>query len=131
MTKKILELTELKPTERVIEIDHPGNAEPIGIRVNIISINDERMVRLKRKFTDERLLLERRGKSFKAEHIEENRNSLCFAAMTGWEWYGDITYQGSKPEFNRKSCDEVLTDFPWFRDQIEEAISDDKAFFTI
>ncbi len=125
-----MDLNDLKPTERLVEILHPGTGEPIGIRVSIMSITDERMNKLRRKIQDERLRLETRGKNFKSDDVEENRNHLSFAAMTAWDWYGDITFDGVKPAFNQSQVSKVLTAFPWFRDQVEEAISDEKAFFT-
>lgn len=125
-----MDLNEVKPTERLVEIKHPGTGEDVGIRVAIMSVIDERMIKIKRKIQDNRLHLEARGKNFKSDDIEDNRNQLAFAAMTGWDWHGDINLNGKKPEFNLSSVSNVLTAFPWFRDQVEEAISDEKAFFT-
>ena len=127
-----MDISELKPAdERVIEITHPGTGDPIGVRVSLMSITDARMVKIKRKIQDERLRLEARGKNFKADDIEENRNELSFRAMTGWEWYDGANFKGDKnPVFNRATVDTVLTELPWFRDQIEEGVSDEKSFFT-
>lgn len=130
-----MDLNTLKPTERFVEIEHPKTGLPIGIKVSIVSINDDRMKRVKRKIQDERIRLESRGKGFKSEEIEDNRLILCFTAMTGWEWGKnpstdeDVTFNGSKPEFNMKNVREVFSALPWFQTQVEEAISDEAAFF--
>jgi hypothetical protein len=82
------ELTTIKPMDRVVEILSPAaSAHKIGIRVSLLSIEDDRMEKIKRAITNNRLALEARNKHFKAEDIEENTRDLIFAAMTGWEWY--------------------------------------------
>lgn len=139
------ELSTIAPTERKIEILHPGTGERLGVRVGVMHIDDERLTKMKRKITDRRLYLEARGKTFKAEEIEENKNELLFAAMTGWDWYNPTGAEGDDgfdadaapefegerdPDFNRKTVNAVLTKLPWFSDQVNEAIGDTKAFFT-
>lgn len=125
-----MDLTEILPSERVVEILHPGTEEPIGVRVTLMSITDERLKKLKRKFQDERLRLEARGKNFKSDELEENRDELAFKAMTSWDWYGDATFNGKKPEFNQANVLAVLQKLVWFRDQIEAEIGDEKSFFS-
>ena len=123
--------------ERTIEMKHPGNGALLGIRVSIMSITDPRMKKIRRQITDERLRLEARGKNFKADDIEDNRNKVTFSAMTGWEWYGknadgeQITFRGTVPEFNRKNVYDVFDSKEWFRDQIDEEIGQEKDFFEV
>jgi len=121
--------------DRVIDILHPGTKEPLGIKVSIMHIDDDRMKKIKRKITDERLRLEQRGKNFKAEDLESNRSTLLFSAMTGWEWGKDAdgdqnTFHGEIPDFDRRTVIAVLDEKPWFADQINEAISETEAFFS-
>ena len=139
----MVDLSKIKASERTVEILHPGTGEKLGVRVPLVSIDDDRMKAVKRSITDRRLHLEQRGKHFKAEEIEENRNNLLFKAMTGWEWYnptgneGDEGYDadampdfgGEVPEFNRRNVVAVFEAMSWFRDQLDEAIGDEKAFF--
>ena len=124
-----MDITELKPTERFIEIVHPANGKELGIKVSILSINDVKLKKIKRRIQDERLRLEARGKSFKSEDIEENLNDVLFNAITGWEWYGDVDFNGEKPLFNQKNVKDVFEELPWFKTQVEEAITDEQAFF--
>lgn len=124
-----MDLNTLKPVERTIEIVHPTTGKELNIKVSLISISDERLAKVKRRIQDEKLRLEARGKNFKSEDIEENRNILIFGAMTGWEWSKDAKFNGEKPAFNLKTVTEILTALPWFREQLEEAISDEQAFF--
>lgn len=133
-----MDLSELKPSERMVEILTPGTKKPLGVRVSILHINDERLKKIKRQFQDERYRLEARGKQFKAETIETNLNELTFAAMVGWEWYsptGDdkdrAKFKGEVPEFNKRNVLEIFDQLPWFRDQIGEEMGDDEAFFRV
>lgn len=139
------DLANIQTNDRTIEILHPGNGERIGVRVTVMHIDDERLAKIKRGITDRRLYLEARGKVFKAEEIEENKNNLLFGAMTGWEWYNPTGKEGDEgfdasaapsfdgdnnPDFNRKNVNAVLTKLPWFSDQVNEAVGDTKAFFS-
>jgi hypothetical protein len=138
-----MDISALKPTNRVIEIKNPGTGEPLGVRVTIVSMDDDRLKTAKRAIMDRRLYLEQRGKSFKAEEVEENTHNLLWAATIGWEWYnptgseGDIgynpdampTFEAEQPEFNQRNFKRVITTLPWFADQINEEIGERKAFF--
>lgn len=138
-----MDLKNLKPSERMVEIVHPATKEPLGVRVSLVHINDDSLKKLKRSFQDERYRLEARGKQFKAENVENNLNELTFAAMKGWEWYnptgkkGDkgfkesasALYKGAVPEFSKKNVFEIFEELPWFRDQIGQEMGDDEAFF--
>jgi hypothetical protein len=126
-----VDLSDLKPVERNIEILHPKTKEPIGVTVSILSINDDRLKNIKRKIQDQRLNLERKGKNFKSSDIEENEIALLFGAMVGWSWEGDACYKGEKPAFNKQNVSEVMTDLTWFKDQVMEEISDEENFFQI
>ena len=127
-----MDISELSPQERIVDILHPGTGEPLGIKVTLLSLLDERMKRIKRRLTDSRLVLDQKGKKFKASDIEENENALLFEAMTAWVWEGDATWKGEKPEFNRKNVTEVLTSpkHEWFKNQLMEAVSDEQSFFS-
>lgn len=137
-----MDISGIQPGERFIEITHPGTGRNIGVRVTIMSVQDERLKPLKKAITNERLRLEARGKNFKADDLEDNSNELVFKAMTGWQWYKinedgkedakgeQATFGGKVPDFNRANVIAVFNKLPWFRNQIDEAISEEKDFFT-
>jgi hypothetical protein len=132
-----MDIANIKPSERVLEIHHPADEdEKLGIRVSIVSINDPRLKKVKRKIQDEKLRLDARGKHFKSDDVEDNLHTMIFSAMTGWEWYSptgkkedDASFHGKKPEFNRASVLAVFSECEFIVDQLSEAISDEKAFF--
>lgn len=129
-----MDLSQLKPAERIVDILNPKTDAELGIKVTLISINDDKLKKIKRRIQDDKLRLEARGKNFKSDDIEENRNKLIFSAITGWMWGKDasgeeVTFKGEKPDLNQKNFNAIITELPWFREQLEEAISDEKAFF--
>lgn len=138
-----MDISAVKPTNRTIEIKHPGTGQPIGLRVIIVSVEDDRLKAVKRSIMDRRLYLEQRGKTFKAEEVEENTQNLLFTATLGWEWYnptgeeGDDgfdaeampDFEGEQPIFNQRNFRRVATKLSWFADQINEEIGERKAFF--
>jgi hypothetical protein len=125
-----MDISSLKPTERLVEIRHPGTGDNLGITVSVLSLLDDRMKKIKRRLLDNRLQLESKGKKFKSSDVEDNETALLFEAMTGWQWNGENTFRGEKPDFNIKNVKEVFTELEWFRNQIAEAVSDEEAFFT-
>lgn len=138
-----MDISTVKPTNRTIEIKHPGTGMPLGVRVTIVSVDDERLKKAKRDIMDRRLYLEQRGKVFKAEEVEENTQNLLFTATLGWVWYnptgdeGDDGYDPTampsfgdeQPAFNQRNFKRIITTLPWFADQINEEIGERKAFF--
>lgn len=125
-----MDLSNLKPADRIIEIVHPATEENLGVRVTVMSITDERMAKIKRRFQDERLRLEQRNKTFKAEEVENNLYELTAAAITSWEWYGpDVNFKGEKPNFDKYKAMQIFKELPWFHKQIQEAIGAEEDFF--
>lgn len=127
-----MDVSSLVPSERLIEITHPKTGEYLGIKITLLSLMDEKMVKIKRRIADNHLALTRKGKSLKSSEIEDNENLLIFEAMTGWIWEDDANWKGEKPEFNLKNVKEILNapGFEWFKRQLAEAIEDESAFFT-
>lgn len=124
-----MEICELKPVERALEIKHPSSGEELGITVTLVSLNDARMSALKRRIRVQSLERERRGKAINLDEVEKNELDLVIGAMTGWTWKGETTFHGQKPDFNEENIKAVFKELPWFKDQIAEAIGDEKSFF--
>jgi len=125
----MLDISEIGYIEKTIEICHPATKEPLGISVMVMSPDDPRLETIKTKIMDERLALEAKGKNFKAEQINKNRDMILFRAMTGWKWSGDANFKGEKPDFLQVNVLKVFNEPPWFRKQIDEAFSELEGFF--
>lgn len=131
-----MDISTVKPVSRHIEIKHPATGEPIGVRVEVVSVDDERLTPIKRKIQDRSMYLQQRSKTFKSDEIEENTRELLWTATIGWEWYSptgeeadQATFEGNVPEFNVKNFNKVTKALPWFQSQINEEVGETKAFF--
>jgi len=138
-----MDLATIKPSERTIEILHPASETPVGIRVSLLSIEDDRMKAIRRQITDNSLKMQAKNKAFKAEELERNQNMLMFTGTTGWEWYNPTGTEGDKgydsdampdfngevPDYNQKNFMAVASELYWFSEQVQEGIGDTKAFF--
>lgn len=128
------DLSTIKPAEIMLKIKHPATGRYIGVTVTVMSMFDERLKGVVRQIQDQRLRLEARGKHFKSEDIEDNGTEIAFRAMTGWVWEKDedgedATFHGKVPEFTKPVVKQVFTELPWFKNQIDVAISEEKDFF--
>lgn len=127
-----MDLSKIKPAERTIEIKHPGTGENLGIRITIMSPDDERLKSITRQINDKALYLRQRNKSFTSDEVEANTMRLMVTTILNWEWYGkDVTFEGTKPDFNAENVKRVLTSLEWFKKQVDEELSETKSFFTV
>ena len=125
-----MDISNIKPIERTIEIKHPKTNVELGIRVSLVSLNDPKLQSVRRKMTDLRTRYENRNKVMKAAELEEHDNEMLFTAMTSWDWYGkDSTFEGKKPKFNKVQVLQIFKTLPWFKEQLTEAITEEQAFF--
>lgn len=122
-----MDITSIAASERPVEINHPGTGEPIGLRVTLRPESDPAVEAVRRKWLNEKL--QRRSGRMTAERLEELQLALISAAATGWEWDGELTFNGDKPEFNPANLRKVLRALPWVKSQLDEALGDEAAFF--
>lgn len=138
-----MDISGLTPGERTIEIMHPATGLPLGVRVTICSIDDERLKKIKREINDERLKQDQRNKPPKTDEIERNAQKLLWTAARNWEWYnpsgneGDDGYDADEmpafhdeqPDFTQRNFNAVTSELPWFAAQLHEEVGDTKSFF--
>lgn len=138
-----MDIANLKPSERTIEMLHPATEKPLGIRIGLIAVTDPKMKSLRRQIQDQKNKAAMRGKALKSVETEENQNRLLFGVMTGWEWYNptgkpgdegydaeaDATFHKEKPPFTQAKVYAVLNELEWFADQLVKELDDEQAFF--
>lgn len=123
------DIASIKYVEKKVEIVHPATKEPLGVSVTLMSPDDARLEAVRTKLLDKRLALEAKGKNFKADEVNHNRDMVLFRAMTEWKWDGDATFEGEKPELTQANVLKVFNELPWFRKQVDEAFSEAEGFF--
>jgi hypothetical protein len=128
------DLSQIVASGRQIEIYYPNTTTPIGVRIDMVSLQDPRLLKLQRRMLDNRLQMEKRGKVFGADEITTNLNELLFTSCVSWDWYTPeggtpATFKDAVPDLNRKNLFEIFDTLPWFREQMNEALGDTEAFF--
>lgn len=125
-----MDIGKLTAGQKTYEITHPKTGANLGIRVIMVSLEDENMKKLRRVIADRASKMQLRGKTFSAAETERNWLNLLFSAIRGWEWYGDVDFHGSKPAFTMENFERICDELPWFRDQIDAEISEVSNFIS-
>lgn len=138
-----MDITAIKPSDRTIEIMRPGANVPLGIELTLISVDDERLAKVKRAITDKKLQLQRKGKDFTADDLKANKEMILLATIIDWRWYnptgveGDEGYDEEKhpsiegdenPEHNPRNVRKCIA-LDWFADQVWTEIAETDEFF--
>lgn len=92
--------------------------------------SDEGVKKIIRQLTDRANTQRLRGKIVTAAELEEYATKLISVQLVHWEWYGDVSFHGEKPEYSAANVIKVCSELGWFRDDVDEAIGDTKRFFT-
>lgn len=140
-----MDISGIKPTAQFLEILNPdGSGRKVGIRLELVSIDDDRLKAARRHIQDRQMHLSQRGKTFTPEQIEKNAIDLQAKTITGWTWYnptgeeGDDGYDPSQranfkgndnPPCTYETVREVLTEVRWFASQVSDMITDTERFF--
>lgn len=125
-----MDISTLTVTGKTYEVKHPKTGENIGIRLMMVSLEDESMRKVRRAISDRASKLQMRGKFLTAAEQERNWMDLLFTALRGWEWYGDVDFDKEKPAFTRENFDKICDRLPWFREQIDAEISEASNFIS-
>lgn len=120
------DLSLIVATQRHIDIKHPATDEPVGLVITILPDSHPQVRAASRKATNDRMLS--RGK-VTAEKLEAGRLDLLVASVGGWEWQGELTFHGEKPEFSEKALRALFKELPWVSDQVDMALGDRAEFF--
>ncbi len=120
------DIANIVATERAIDILHPATEEPVGLSITLLPDSHHTVKAAARKALNERL--SGKGK-LTAERIEANRLDLLVASVGGWEWQGDLTFRGEKPDYNEANVRKVLKALPWIKNQIDKELGETEEFF--
>jgi hypothetical protein len=76
--------------------------------------------------TNRRLQKAQKTKKFSMTSEEVEQSSLEVLARVTKEW--DIVLGGKTPKLDIQSATELYRDYPWIKDQVEEAVNDNASF---
>lgn len=107
------DLSSITPESRSITITNPKTAEPIGLTITLRPSSSPEVREVQRRMLNENL--RNKGK-LTAEKLEANRLDALVAATEGWDWEGDTTWHGEKPEATAQNFRKVYKEARWIRD---------------
>lgn len=130
-----MDISTIKPGDMELDIEHPSTGEFTGLRIHLISTDDDRLKKVQRKWTNLALAAsrQRRKNKLTAEQVEERGLELLATAMVKLEWLeGDdgkrASFNGEQPEASKEANLELLEQ-DWLRRQVDEALGDTAGFF--
>lgn len=123
-----MDLGNIKPVEKLVEIVHPGTGEKTGVTVTVVSLSDKATNDIKRNFQIRKMECERKGNILGYDEQNEYYNELLMACVTGWDWKDNI-FHDKPPVFNKENLKAVLDELDWFKNQLLEAVTDESSFF--
>lgn len=123
-----MDILAIQPSTISVDIKHPATGAPIGLKVECVSLEDDRVKAVERTIKNRAL---RGGRNtVTAEKIEDNTVELLSAAIVGWKWADDLTLGDLKnPQLTKINLGKLLA-VGWIAKQIDTALGDEAAFFS-
>lgn len=116
-----------------IELRHPATNEPLGIFWTVLGTDSDAFREYTKESLNDRIrkeaLAKKRGRDVEVRTIEDSEQdtiNLLTVCSTGWRSIDKptIAFKGEELQFNVANVKRVLTELPWIRRQIDEAIGD-------
>lgn len=138
-----MDILAIQPSTISVDIKHPATGAPIGLTIECVSLEDDRVKQVERAIKNRAL---RGGRNtVTAEKIEDNTVEILSAAVVGWKWEKPVlspakgkkaAVYGEQPDlegdpnpgFNKINVGKVLA-ASWIAKQIDQALGDEAAFF--
>lgn len=129
-----MDLLDLKPKSDTIEVilNHPATLEPIlkadgtEMSITVYAPHSKVYKDALHEQTNRRLQKAQKTKKFSMTSEEVEQSSLEVLARITKEW--DIVLGGKTPKLDIQSATELYRDYPWIKDQVEEAVNDNASF---
>ncbi|ASQ03666.1 hypothetical protein GHK38_03520 [Sinorhizobium meliloti] len=122
-----MDLLSLNPNTITIDLKHPATGAPLGVSVELQSLESDTVKAVERALKNKAL---RGGRNtVTAEKIEDNTIALLSAAIVSWTFSGDAMLgEDKKPACNDANKRKLLS-VPAIAKQIDSALGDEAAFF--
>ena len=127
------DISTIEAQDREVELRHPANDEGLGWFFSLRSPYSEEVRKADRKWQNKRLaqMGRRRGNSLTVESLEVAAEAKIEAAVSGWRFEGDATFEGEQPEFSVTKLREIVRNpkHRWIRDFLDTELGDYDSFF--
>lgn len=124
-----MDILAIKPNTVTVDIKHPATGAPIGLSVECVSLESDAVKAVERQIKDKALRSGRNAMT--ADKLEQNTTALLSAAIFGWSWAEGLTLGDMvAPALTAENKAKLLS-VPWIAKQIDTALGDEAAFFSI
>jgi hypothetical protein len=107
-----------------VEILHPKTAEPLGMVFRVAGPDSTRQKRARSAVNNARLQMSR-NKRLTAAELEADGLKVMVASIISWS---GVEENGQPIEFSTETATDVLTRFPFIREQIDAVVGDRAGF---
>lgn len=121
-----MDISEIKEIEQEVHILAPRTRVKTGLVFIVNSVQCDAVQEIVRKRND--ALLNRQSVD-----AEEHSLNILVAAVVGWRWDGDATFEGAKLDYSVENVRRVLNSKAgktFIRSQLSSVIADTDRFFT-
>lgn len=121
-----MDIGDIQPKNRPVEILHPSTREPIGLTIVIRPLDDKRVEAVRRRNLT--AAMNQRTKPT-AEQSDANAIALLVAATEELIWAPGVTFKGEVLDSSEASVKKLYLQAPWIKKQVDVELGDDAAFF--
>ena len=131
------DLNNLKPKSDVIEVTllHPSTLEPLPtgqgdyMKVEVFASHSKEYKSVMHEQTNKRIQKAQKNKKavFTSEELEGSVLEILSKVTKSW----NIVLDGDVPKLTTNSAMEVYQNYPWIKEQVEEAINDNTSFLKV
>jgi len=122
-----MDLLSLNPNTISLELRHPATGTPLGVTVELQSLESDAVKAVERMIKNKALKSGRNGVT--AEKIDDNTIALLSAAIVGWTFSGEASLGDDKKPACTDANKRKLLAVPAIAKQIDNALGDEAAFF--
>jgi hypothetical protein len=100
------------------------------VTLQIVSVDDPRYIKVQRRVLDERIAKQQRKRnkaSMSAEELARESVRLVAAGIVGWS--ANVVMGGAPFPYSPENAEKLCEDFPFIREQVDDAINDRTRFF--
>jgi hypothetical protein len=124
----MFDLKDLKPKSNTIKVElrHPSTGDLLDMSISVYNPYSPEYKAAMHEQTNKRLMKSAkvRKQTYTAQELEASALELLASITEGWS----ITFEGKALKFSREKAVELFSEYPWIKDQLEEALNDTSGF---
>lgn len=122
-----MDLLKLVPDTITVDLKHPGTEQPLGVKVELQSLESDEVKAVERSLKNKALKSGRNNVT--AERIDDNTVAILSAAIVSWEFSGEASLGDEKKPACNAANKKKLLQVPALAKQIDLALGNEAAFF--